>query len=306
MTGRSRVRHLFALAALSVACGGTRSNPGGPSVGPPPLVPQTVILVGAGDIGDCSPLADSGVHARDTGKLLEAIAPDAIFTAGDNAYPLGSTDDFRNCYEPAWGRFKSKTYPVPGNHDYIQPGALPYFQYFGDRTGPEGFRAGYYSYNLGNWHILALNSLISAAEQIPWVRQDLDEHRTRCTLAYWHYPVFTSGPSNGTADQRVMRDIWRVLFEQGVDVVVNGHDHLYERFLPQDGDGRPNPTLGMTEFVVGTGGAPMYQFGVTALNSAFRLQAYGVLKLTLRQEDYDSLFVPVTGAPTDAYHGTCH
>jgi 3',5'-cyclic AMP phosphodiesterase CpdA len=304
MTVRSRVRGLFALAAFLVACGGTRSTPGGPTIDPPPITPQTAVLVGAGDIADCA--NEGGTPARNTGKLLDTLLFDAIFTAGDNAYPLGSPDDFKNCYDAAWGRFKSKTYPVPGNHDYSQPGALPYFQYFGDRSGPEGFRAGYYSYNLGNWHILALNSLISAAEQIPWVRQELDENKARCTLAYWHYPVFTSGPSNGTADQRVMRDMWRLLFEQGVDVVVNGHDHLYERFLPQDGDGRPNPTLGMTEFVVGTGGAPMYLFGATALNSAAQLRAYGILKLTLRLGDYDSVFVPVAGAPFDLYHGSCH
>jgi 3',5'-cyclic AMP phosphodiesterase CpdA len=304
MSVRSWVRSLFALVAFFAACSSPRSTPGGPTIDPPPVTPQTVVLVGAGDIADCG--NEGGVHARDTGKLLETIPSDAIFTAGDNAYPTGSSDDFRNCYEAAWGRFKSKTYPVPGNHDYAQPGGLPYFQYFGDRTGPEGFRAGYYSYNLGNWHILALNSSLSSAEQIPWVRQELEDNKARCTLAYWHYPVFTSGPSNGSAEQRVMREVWQVLFQLGADVVVNGHDHLYERFLPQDGDGRPNAAAGMTEYVVGTGGAPMYDFGVIALNSAVRIRAYGVLKLTLRQGEYDSVFVPVSGAATDAYHGTCH
>src|SRR4051812_48786131 len=146
---------LLAAAALSAACGGTRSTPGGPTTAPPPITPQTAILVGAGDIADCA--NDGGIHARDTGKLLDATPSDAIFTAGDNAYMFGSSDDFNSCYDPAWGRFKGKTFPVPGNHEYAQPGALPYFQYFGDRAGVGGFRSGYYSYNLGNWHIIALN-----------------------------------------------------------------------------------------------------------------------------------------------------
>src|SRR5213594_2683557 len=132
MSVRPWVRRLFALAALSAGCGGgTKAGPGGPTIDPPPITPQTAILIGAGDIGDCSALADSGVHVRDTAKMLETTLADAIFTAGDNAYPVGSTDDFK-CYESAWGRFKSKTFPVPGNHEYAQPGALPYFQYFGD------------------------------------------------------------------------------------------------------------------------------------------------------------------------------
>ena len=122
MSCRFWVRGLFALAAFSAACGGTRSTPGGPSE-PPPITPQTAILVGAGDIADCG--NNGGIHARDTGKMLDTMVSDAIFTAGDNAYMFGSTEDYKNCYDPAWGRFKSKTYPVPGNHEYAQPGALP-------------------------------------------------------------------------------------------------------------------------------------------------------------------------------------
>jgi hypothetical protein len=196
---------------------------------------------------------------------------------------------------------------VPGNHEYVQPSALAFFQYFGDRAGEGGFRTGYYSFNLGNWHILALNSSLSAAEQIPFVQQELAVNRTRCALAYWHYPVFTSGPSNGSAEQRVMRDMWRTLFELGVDVVVNGHDHLYERFSPQDGDGRPNPTLGMTEFIVGTGGAPLYSFGARAPNSAAQVQTYGVLKLVLHEADYEWSFIQAgSGLTFDSGRAGCH
>src|SRR5499426_1538156 len=140
MSVRPRVRCLFALAAFAAACGGggSKGTPGGPTVTPPPpVMPQTVVMIGAGDIGDCSALADAGIHARDTARMMDTTTADAIFTAGDNAYPLGSSDDF-NCYESSWGRFKSKTFPVPGNHEYYQPGALPYFQYFGARAGEGG------------------------------------------------------------------------------------------------------------------------------------------------------------------------
>jgi hypothetical protein len=306
MRFRPWVRRLLALAAFSAACSGTQSTPGGPTT-PPPTIPQTAILVGAGDIADCA--NEGGIHARDTGRMLETIASDAIFTAGDNAYMAGSMEDFRNCYEPAWGRFKSKTYPVPGNHEYGQPGALPYFQYFGDRAGPAGFRAGYYSYNLGNWHIVALNSPLQETggfDQLTWLKDDLDSTRARCTMAYWHYPIFTSGPSNGSVESRVMREIWQVLFAAGVDLVVNGHDHLYERFAPQGPDGRRNDVFGITQITVGTGGAPLYDFRGTTLNSVAQLRTYGLLKLTLRDGGFESVFLPVAGAPFDLYLGTCH
>ena len=300
---------IIALALLVGACAGGRSTPGGPTPDPPSDIPQTVVLAGAGDIADCSVSAEGGVHARETGRLLDAVGADAVFTAGDNAYPTGSTAEFTNCYDPAWGRFKSKTFPVPGNHDYVQPGALPYFQYFGDRAGAGGFRQGYYSYNLGNWHIIALNSPLHATgsiDQLMWLKDDLDSARARCTLAYWHHPVFTSGPSNGQPESRVMRDVWQVLFAAGVDLIVNGHDHLYERFAPQDPDGRANGTLGITEIIVGTGGAPLYDFGGTTPNSVARLRTYGILKLTLRNTGYDSVFMQVNGAPFDSFTATCH
>ncbi len=265
-------------------------------------------MIGAGDIGDCSTLADAGIHARDTARMMDTTSADAIFTAGDNAYPLGSSDDFK-CYESAWGRFKSKTFPVPGNHEYYQPGALPYFQYFGARAGEGGFRTGYYSFNLGNWHIVALNSPLQASggiDQIMWLKDDLQSSNAKCTLAIWHYPVFTSGPSNGSPESRVMREAWQVLFDGGADLIVNGHDHLYERFAPQSPDGRRNDATGITQITAGTGGAPLYQFSGSVANSTAKMSAYGLLKLTLQATSFDSVFLPVSGAPFDQYHGTCH
>ena len=265
-------------------------------------------MIGAGDIGDCSALADAGIHARDTARMMDTTTADAIFTAGDNAYPLGSSDEF-TCYENTWGRFKSKTFPVPGNHEYYQPGALPYFQYFGARAGEGGFRTGYYSFNLGNWHIVALNSPLQASggfDQIMWLKDDLQNSNAKCTLAIWHYPIFTSGPSDGSPESRVMREAWQVLFDAGADLIVNGHDHLYERFAPQSPDGRRNDATGITQIIAGTGGAPLYQFSGSIANSAAQMRSYGLLKLTLQATSFDSVFLPVAGAPFDQYHGTCH
>ena len=303
-------------ALLAGACGGSSTNAPGP--GPNPfnqpttsLTPQIAVLVGAGDIADCD-AADRGASAESTAKLLDGI-PGTVFTTGDNVYFNATAADFRNCYEPRWGRHRGRTFPAPGNHEYQSPGALPYFDYFGDNAGPRG--AGFYSYTLGNWHIISLNSEVGVSqgqEQYLWLRRDLEDNklieaatRTRCTLAYWHHPLFTSGPSGGTASR--MRDMWSLLHEFGVDVAIVGHDHLYERFAPQDAFGRRD-AFGIQQFIVGTGGAALYDFGGSHPNSLFRLKAYGVLKLTLRDIGYDSVFIEArTEAQHDPTVGTlCH
>jgi len=164
--------------------------------------------------------------------------------------------------------------------------------------------AGFYSYTLGNWHIVSLNSNVgvsNGSDQYVWLLDDLEANKrsatAKCTLAYWHHPLFTSGPSAGT--NALMRDIWSLLYQYGVDVVINGHDHLYERFAPQDVNGRRD-AFGIQEFVAGTGGAPLYDFGPTASNSQFKMKAYGVLRLTLRDVGYDSVFIEAgTGAQFD-------
>ena len=303
-------------ALLAGACGGSSTNAPGP--GPNPfnqpttsLTPQIAVLVGAGDIADCD-AADRGAGAESTAKLLDGI-PGTVFTTGDNVYFNATAADFRNCYEPRWGRHRGRTFPAPGNHEYQSPGALPYFDYFGDNAGPRG--AGFYSYTLGNWHIISLNSEVGVSqgqEQYLWLRRDLEDNklveaatRTRCTLAYWHHPLFTSGPSGGTASR--MRDMWNLLHEFGVDVAIAGHDHLYERFAPQDAFGRRD-AFGIQQFIVGTGGAALYDFGGSHPNSLFRLKAYGVLKLTLRDIGYDSVFIEArTEVQHDPTVGTlCH
>ena len=245
------------------------------------------VLVGAGDIADCLTTTDSG-----TAALLDGIEG-TVFTAGDNAYPLGRAADFTNCYEPTWGPHKARTRPTPGNHDYLSPGAAPYYAYYGTHAGPPG--RGYYSYDLGAWHIVSLNSNIPAQAGSPqeqWLRADLAANPTQCTLAYWHHPLFSSGPHSN--DPRTL-DLWRALYEFGADVIVTGHDHDYEQFHRQNPDGVADVN-GIREFVVGTGGTTLRPFEVIKPNSAVRdSDTHGVLKLTLHPTSYDWEFLPIAG-----------
>ena len=258
---------------------------------------EPVVLVGAGDIANCDITGGSGAQA--TARLLDRI-PGTVFTVGDHAYPSGTAKQFKECYDLSWGRHKARTRPSPGNHDYLTGNGKPYYDYFGDIAGPE--RRGYYSYKLGDWHIISLNSFIPAdrgSDQIEWLRKDLSDNRTACTLAYWHTPAFSSGP-HGSEAQTTTRvlELWRVLYEFGADVVINGHDHDYERFAPQDPKGKPDPKKGIREFVVGTGGGGLYDFRQVRPNSEARSnRSYGVLKLTLGATDYTWQFVPGAGEP---------
>jgi Calcineurin-like phosphoesterase len=295
------------LAVCITACtGGSTGSPVTPNPNPNPN-PQPIptpsppiTFVGAGDIADCTTIA-SAANAEATARMIDRMSDAIVFTAGDNAYFNGTAAEFANCYGPRWGRFRNRTYPSPGNHEY-QISATPYFDYFGDRAGPRG--AGYWSYELGNWHIIVLNSNVPSGEgteQMNWLRRDLEQMKTRqdasgarCALAYWHHPLFTSGPSAGS--NAVMLPVWRALWAFGVDVVVNGHDHNYERFQPVDPSGRPDTQTGIREYIAGTGGAlDLYDFGAILPTSAARLKAYGVLRFTLRDAGWDSVFIQANG-----------
>jgi acid phosphatase type 7 len=249
---------------------------------------QSAVLVGAGDIARCPKGAD-----EQTAALLATI-PGTVFTTGDNAYEEGSAAQLRDCYGRGWGKYKDRTRPAPGNHDYLTLDGAPYYSYFGKAAGPSG--QGYYSYDLANWHIVVLNSSIpasSGSEQAKWLEQDLTAHQTTCTLAYWHYPLFSSG-AHGNNEK--MRPMWEILYRNGADLIINGHDHNYERFAPQTPDGRADWTSGIRQFVVGTGGTGLREFKVVQPNSLVRNSVtHGVLKLTLRASDYSWEFVPIAG-----------
>ena len=249
-----------------------------------------VTFAGAGDIANCKNLAP----ARATARLLDRI-DGTIFTLGDHAYPHGDAQEFRDCYGPTWGRHKARTRPTIGNHDTSIGHGRPYFDYFQENAGPE--RRGYYSFELGAWHIVSLNSETSLkpeSAQVKWLREDLATHPTECSLAYWHVPRFSSGPDH---DQS-LSDVWRVLYDAGVDVVLNGHEHAYERFAPQDDQGRPDPVRGIRQFIVGTGGGEAARLNQAAPNSEIRSDhLFGVLKLTLRAHEYAWEFVSVAGQP---------
>jgi acid phosphatase type 7 len=229
-----------------------------------------------------------------------------VFTAGDNAYPNGSTSDYSNNYAPNWGRHKARTRPSPGNREY-NSGGDGYYAYFGSLAGPSG--RGYYSYDLGAWHIISLNSLVASSassSQGVWLAQDLAATTKRCIIAYWHYPRFSSSSNHGS--DPTMNDFWIPLYAKGATIVISGHDHTYERFSPQTPSGASDPTRGIREFVVGTGGASSYGFGSALPNSDVRNSGTdGVLKLTLSDGSYTWEFIPVSGSSfKDSGSGTCH
>ncbi len=196
---------------------------------------------------------------------LVASLEGQILLAGDIAYLHGSMANFRDCFEPQWGRFRNRWRAVPGNHEYETANADDYYSYFGDASGVDN--TGFYSFMAGDWLILMLNSNIPAGRnsaQWEFVRRQIDQQRTPCTMAVWHHPLFSSGPNGNNAN---MKDLWALLEAAPIEVILNGHDHLYERFARQMSDGTPEPAKGVREFIVGTGGADLYGFVRTAANS---------------------------------------
>lgn len=269
----------------------------------PTTDPLDPVLVGAGDIASCGSTGDEL-----TAALLDGQSG-TVYTTGDNVYDSGTTAEFANCYEPSWGRHRSRTRPVPGNHEYNTPGAAPYYTYFGSAAGTAS--EGWYSYDLGNWHVIALNSNCSAiggcgtgSPMETWLRADLAAHASTCTLAYWHHPLFSSG---GHGNDPSMRPIWDVLDNAGAELVLNGHDHDYERFAPQHSSGVA-ASDGIREIVVGTGGKSLVGFKTLLANTETRSSTtYGVLRLILHGSGYTWEFLPATsGGFIDAGSDVCH
>jgi hypothetical protein len=247
------------------------------------------VLIAAGDIGDCDGHGDEA-----TAKLVKTLKG-TIVTLGDDAYPSGSKQDYSRCFGRSWGSVKRRIHPTPGNHDYDTSGASGYFDYFGSAAGDRD--KGFYSYDLGAWHIIVLNSNCGAvggcdanSEQGQWLSEDLQNHHTTCILAYWHHPLYSSGTEHG--GDPATRPLWQALYDEGADVVLSGHEHNYERFSPQDAAGKIDRKRGIRAFVVGSGGAGHYPLGRPLRTSEVRNDtAYGVLELTLRETGYDWRFI---------------
>ena len=309
-TSRRRlcVSLLIVGALFAVALGGTalplESSRRAPKNEPTP--PPDPVLVGAGDIASCDSPGDEA-----TAALIDQI-PGTVFTAGDNAYVNGRPDEFARCYDPTWGRFKARTMPAPGNHEYQEdPAAAGYYGYFGAAAGDPA--RGYYDYRLGSWHVIVLNSNCgpvggceAGSPQEQWLRQVLAAGDSRCTVAITHDARFSSARAHGSEDD--LQPFWQALYEHGADLVVSGHDHVYERFATLRPDGVPDPLFGLRQIVVGTGGRDHRSFGLVVPGSEVRIEeTFGVLKLTLHADSYDWQFIPEAGkTATDAGMGACH
>ena len=262
------------------------------------------VLIGAGDIADCNSDGDEA-----TAKLLDGL-DGTVFTLGDNAYDFGTLSEFRRCYDPGWGRQLDRTRPAPGNHDYMTRHAAGYFGYFGASAGDPA--TGWYAYDAGAWRVYVLNSncaLIGGCDtgsaQERWLRRDLADNPRACVLAMWHHPRFSSSMHGSDA---ITADLWTDLYDAGAELILNGHDHVYERFAPQTPRGRADPERGVVEMVVGTGGRSHYEFETIRANSLVRDNTtYGVLRLVLSNGGWSFEFVPVAGGSfSDSGSGTCH
>jgi hypothetical protein len=300
---RGRGATLAACVLAVAACGGAGSGPGPAPVPSPSRAAQVAdpTVAAAGDISPPRTAAQA-----ETARLVLRLDPTRVLAVGDLQYPRGELDDFRRYYDKTWGRFKARTRPVPGNHEYMTPGAQGYVAYWGALARPDG--RSYYSFDLGGWHLVALDSNIArnaGSAQARWLRQDLAATSKRCVLAYWHRPRFSSGSRHG--GDTTVGTFWAELYGRRADVVLGGHEHHYERFGPQTAVGAASAG-GIRQFVVGTGGNGRYPFGAAKPHSEKRITgSYGVLHLTLRPKSYSWRFVDVAGKVLDSGGPvTCH
>jgi hypothetical protein len=277
------------------------------------LAAKAPIIAAAGDIA-CAPggvvTATTCRQAKTAGLFLGNPAITAVLPLGDEQYETGALADFQAVYDATWGRALGKTHPVPGNHEYAAgANGTGYFDYFGSRAGTPG--RGWYSYQVGKWHLIALNSNCThvggcgpSSRQVTWLKNDLAAHHPACTLAYWHHARFSSGPNGNLADYDAF---WKVLYSHNVDVVLSGHDHLYERYALQTPAQARDPKHGIREFVVGTGGRSLDPFTGPFTNGQFREDTqFGVLKLTLHARWYEWRFVSTGQGVLDSGQTDCH
>ncbi len=303
----------LALAALTLLVPVFASASDTPAAGqakPRAKAAPAYTLYAAGDIADCAKKPALQTGAAKTANLIAAALekdPQAFaVTLGDNTYPVGAPSEFTECYEPTWGRFKERTLPSPGNHDYGQPKALGYYNYFGELAGPD--RRGYYSKKLGNWTLYSLNSQLSGnamQTQLQWLKEELQKNKSRCTLAFWHHPAYSSG---GHGNNKQMWPAWKLLADAGADIVLASHDHDYERFVPMNAQGEADERKGIRSFVVGTGGAKLTPMFFPKATTEIRdNNNHGVLKLVLQENSYSWEFLSIPGDNLrDSGNGSCH
>jgi hypothetical protein len=319
----------FLLSLFTLGCNGC--NFGLQQTPPPGDAPATEValagasvLIGAGDIADCGNIGDERT-AQIVDSVLKANAAagveTAVFSLGDHAYPMATVRQLRRCFAPSWGDPKKGIMkvirPAIGNHDWQASRGEPYYSYFGSKAGEAG--KGYYSYDVGDWHVIVLNSELAAegeraeiATQEAWLARDLAANKSLCTVAYFHRPLYSSAYRQGSP---AVKRFWDILYAANVDLVLAGHDHHYERFLPQTPAGVVDSVRGIEQILVGTGGATLRgfksRFGFAAPpvspNSVVRIQGrFGVLKLTLSKSEYQSAFIEANGRVWDRSGGKCH
>lgn len=277
------------------------------------------VIMAAGDIA-CAPDSaffnggkgkDDKCQMQATAQLVIQAKPKAVLALGDNQYEKGELENFKKSYDPTWGKFKNITKPVPGNHEYYGgKQAAGYYDYFGSLAGDR--KKGYYSFDLGDWHLIALNSnckFVGGCEagspQETWLKADLKTNKKACTLAFWHHPRYSSAVHGNNSG---MEAFWQDLYSAGAELVLSGHDHDYERFAPQGLNGKLDPQRGIRQFVIGNGGKSLYPFKTIRANSEVRNNdTYGVLKLTLKPKGYDWEMQSIPGSDfTDKGSALCH
>ncbi len=311
----------LALGILTAACAPRPQITPVPADAPAELVALAgaAVMIGAGDIASCGSTGDERT-ARIVDSIIKADSvagvENFVFTLGDNAYPDGSARDFERCFTPSWGDPKKSImkviHPSPGNHEHHTNGAASYYNYFGERAAGSAKR-GYYSYDVGAWKVIVINSEIVVNPEFPrsdevaqltWIKNEMKTSTKACTMAYFHHPRFSSGWHGSDAR---MAPTWQAMMDGGVDLVLAGHDHHYERLAPMNAEGVRDTVKGIPSFVVGTGGGELRGLkGTKAPNSEYRLQGYfGVLKLTLGDKGYTSAFIDTNGRAWDPVAGSC-
>lgn len=301
----------LAVTALAIYAFVSASNTSVPPTGHvPDPTPEPLVLVGAGDIARCEADGDEATAAL-LDEVIAAHPRAIVFTTGDQVYPEATRDTYESCYDPSWGRHRDRTRPAVGNHDFGEPNGGGHHRYWGDAGGP--FDLYYYEYTTGDWHVIVLNSechRVGCAledrdgEQAEWLRETLQSSSARCTIAVWHNPRWSSGRYEDGSDYQAF---WELLYDGGAEIVLNGHEHFYERFAPLNPAGEVDTERGIQQFTIGTGGGELREPEDVQPHSELQATTYGVLQLRLFADRYEWEFLAAGDADvTDTGSRSCH